>query len=711
MSAQPINLPSLDITAVLPTSPMPNEKGEFNTPAEGAKFMAALGIPQIPLRGKAPWFPAWQGKGSTNFAQIDRWYAEFKCNFGSIAKAEIGGIFILEFDSADVSARYAKATGKEFASKFKVRSSSDDRGHRYYLQSAESISFGNCSQEIVTGNDFSVRASDEQCVSPGSISPKNGRQYACLEVGPLEVMPADELAWLRSQKKAQRVPATVAGDKIPYGSHDNELTRIGGALRHSGLERNAIVEALIEVCEKRCENYGSDYHEMCEKIADSVCRYPVGKDERILFGGVPGGTVPAVNPSLLQVAPVTAQERPDIDTSGVDKPDFPFWVFTGTSLYENLVKPAIEGSARHPELVFMPAAIVVMNYLAGRVYLENEEVNLVQFLGLISPPGDYVKSGSCKIAFNYCEAAGVLSNNAVTNPDGKVVISTASSSEGFGKAMFRLNATHGILFFDELGNFVSKAGIENSSFSSQLLSMAERGLFQSQVKSAKDCFVFPADSYAFSWIWCTTTIGFPRHWAKIAGLSSGMDDRMVFVLHDEKQKTGKNTKIDLTRSTETRKRIDYALEHPIFKFEDPEEADRLFAGLNNNLRSENRAKAFALFFAVELGLQEINGECVDRGIAIANYVYQINKYLEPIEADNPEARLECAMVRVLRKHRGMMRRREFQDEMHKERYGDRLWEGCYGRLLRNKTLVEWRETVNSPQSVMMVGIRKRTDDE
>src|SRR6266571_1398051 len=63
--------------------------------------------------------------------------------------------------------------------------------------------------------------------------------------------------------------------KIPRGSHDAELTRIAGKLRHDGMEENAIAAALVEICEKRCEDYGPDYKAMCAKIAHSVCRYPV----------------------------------------------------------------------------------------------------------------------------------------------------------------------------------------------------------------------------------------------------------------------------------------------------------------------------------------------------------------------------------------------------------------------------------------------------
>jgi len=179
MSAQPINLPVLNDPFGLLSDdvPMPDANGEFSTPAEGAKFMASFGLLQTPLRGKKPFLDEWQDKGSSDFAQIDAWYAEFKCNFGTIAKAEPGGVWILECDSADVRKRYKSETGNDFTSKFTVRSSSDVRGHRYYRQCADSIRLGNLAQGFVKHGDFSVRVNNQQCVSPGSISPKTNEQY------------------------------------------------------------------------------------------------------------------------------------------------------------------------------------------------------------------------------------------------------------------------------------------------------------------------------------------------------------------------------------------------------------------------------------------------------------------------------------------------------------------------------------------------------
>ena len=102
-------------------SPQPDARGEFATPADGAKFMASFGIPQIPLNGKAPFLPEWQNQGSTDPAQIDAWYAQYKCNFGSIAKA--GKHCVLEVDNALVRPRFERVTGSTFTNTLTVASS------------------------------------------------------------------------------------------------------------------------------------------------------------------------------------------------------------------------------------------------------------------------------------------------------------------------------------------------------------------------------------------------------------------------------------------------------------------------------------------------------------------------------------------------------------------------------------------------------------
>src|SRR6185369_1406237 len=131
-------------------------------------------------------------------------------------------------------------------------------------------------------------------VAPGSYHPTSGRRYEILRDAPIAEAPDWLVEWCLSQKNAEdeKTSVGVVGGKIPYGAHDTTLTRIGGKLRQDGLEEEAIYNSLVEVCEKRCQNYGPDYREMCRKIAKSVCRYEIKEVGSIVFPSAPALTPP-----------------------------------------------------------------------------------------------------------------------------------------------------------------------------------------------------------------------------------------------------------------------------------------------------------------------------------------------------------------------------------------------------------------------------------
>ena len=274
--------------------PQPDRHGEFECPADGAKFMAAQGIPQTPLKGKNPDIggTGWHLRASTDFAQIDEWARIYPgCNFGSVAFAEIGKHFVLEADSPEVRKRHQADTNTDFPKTLTIQSR-EGRGHRWYLQTAESIALGNISQDNRFG-DFSLRMQHEQAVSPGSIHPDTGKQYRVVVNMPPSVMLPADINWLGTQKKLRtKIDRSLTGKKIPYGQHDSTLFGIACNLREMGLEEQGINACLVEVCENRCEGYGEDYLEMCAKKATSACKYPPGTDKAAIFKNSAYGVPP-----------------------------------------------------------------------------------------------------------------------------------------------------------------------------------------------------------------------------------------------------------------------------------------------------------------------------------------------------------------------------------------------------------------------------------
>ena len=235
--------------------PQPDAKGEFATPAEGAKFMAAMGIPQIPLRGKAPFMTGWTDKGTLDFAQIDAWYAELKCNFGSVAKKTLDGHFALEVDSVDVRATFQKETEPILTSSLIVQSG-PGRGHRWYKYSEASLDLLNIGQEDAAG--FSLRVHNEQCVSPGSIHPERKTQYAVIR-GDVPTPPsAEEIGWFKSKKSLIKdiKKAHVEHGKrvlIRHGAMYDAIISQCGRLWQQGFNPADIPDMLVSWTHENCE--------------------------------------------------------------------------------------------------------------------------------------------------------------------------------------------------------------------------------------------------------------------------------------------------------------------------------------------------------------------------------------------------------------------------------------------------------------------------
>jgi hypothetical protein len=234
----------------------PDANGEFPTPVDGAKWMAATyQVPQIPLRGKAPWFLDWPNKATLDLAQIEAWYKELGCNFGSVAKAEPGGRFVVEVDSPEVYKR-AKRDGVEFSSEIIVMSR-PGRGHRWFVQSEESIALGNVMQGDSLQGDFSVRVMNEQCVSPGSINPVSGLQYRMKKAGQIKQATSAEIEWLKAQKTVppsgkKEIPRNDAG-LVPHGFIHHYLLETAGRMRYAGLDPDEIEPILHRMAHKECQ--------------------------------------------------------------------------------------------------------------------------------------------------------------------------------------------------------------------------------------------------------------------------------------------------------------------------------------------------------------------------------------------------------------------------------------------------------------------------
>ena len=672
-----------------------------------------LGIPVVPLRAhtKQAFLSDWPGKATTDQNQIDAWDREYPdANVASVAKGALGGVWFFEIDRPEVAQRVQADTGKLLFDipTFKVRSR-PGRGHFYFKQSPRSIQTGNIAQGFVKNEDWSARIDNQYVVGPGSWHPDSGQQYRVIDNSPLTEAPDWLIDWCVSQKKVERfeyqeptqrefkiVDTTPEGPKIPYGAHDTTLTSIAGKLHHENpdLGEDELCSRLIVICEARCENHGTDYREMCEKIAHSIGKRPVQID-------VFKQSIEAQAEQLKLVQEVQQNDEPEIETSTIlTRPIFPAWVMHGTSLWEGLVEPVEATSDKFAELIFMPAVVMYLNYLGNKVTVKNRPFIPSIFLGIISPYGKFFKSTSCEIAHEYFRVMNLATNHnqKLSNANGQTVIISPGSTEGLGLEMYRMQAKNAIIFFDELGKFIRKASIEHSSFTEDMLSFYEARRFSNSIKARKESFTFDSNSYCFSWMWCTTDRKFPSLWSKLPGDSSGLNDRMFFLITPDKEKKAQfHDQLDqfsLEGMQKTKALISAATTRREYEYDEFSDVDRHFDGLE--AREQTLTERLALYFAVDSGHDKIMYEDIEKAKALALYARATLAYLAPVEAETHDGRLAKVIVREVQHAGGKIEYRELYRKLDGLGQG-RLWMQVF-KTLQDQNILAYREGIRGGPS-------------
>ena len=288
------NIRRLSITkTAAPETPAPwHEEVASTSPLDGALEMARRGVPQIVLYNetKKAIEKGWPDKATTDENTIRSLDERLpSCSFGSVAKAVLGGFWILELDSTAVLERIKTETGKELiiSEEFAVRSR-EGRGHIYFRQNAASISMGNLSQAYVKNSDWSARVNNEYGVTMGSVHQISKLPYTCISSVEIKEAPDWLIAWCLSQKiQKQKNPSEdIARDERGLiqngdGRVHGFLLHHAGHLRNRGLGEEAIKAGLYDLVKKNCA--GPTDWKKVDAMASSICKYPEGKSGDILL--------------------------------------------------------------------------------------------------------------------------------------------------------------------------------------------------------------------------------------------------------------------------------------------------------------------------------------------------------------------------------------------------------------------------------------------
>ena len=232
----------------------------------------------------------------------------------------------------------------------------------------------------------------------------------------------------------------------------------------------------------------------------------------------------------------------------------------------------------------------------------------------------------------------------------------------------------------------------------------ESGEFGNTVKAKKDSFAFEASTYCFGWQWCTTTRGFNRHWPKIAGVVSGLEDRMFFVVSPEKPKPAGSYFDPPTKEAakKTFEVIEAAILKGTYHFASFEEVQALVKGMNP--RTMQMLFALALYFAIDLNREKIDAECLQRAKQLVDFRDQAILFLAPIEADNEQGRMQMEITRELRQHKGKMKYRDLCRELHADRFGSDRWKAGYKGLVGEGIIADYDEKTTSGQKTRMTAL-------
>lgn len=664
--------------------------------------LAAKNVPTTPVlpNSKRAFLEDWPTSATINPEQILEWDLKYpNCNGAAVANGKPDGVWFWEIDNADVLRRVEVETGKTVPDTFRVRSR-PGRGHFYWRQSPASLVMGNISQSYVKNADWSARVANQYVVAAGSIHPHSKQPYEALREEPIIECPDWLINWLISQKLEKKETTEIQKNEqglVPHGAIHGFMLHHAGRLRQMGLGQEAIEVALLQLVHDQCAPPIDD--EKVKTMAAAIVKYPITQTD-IVLSQQPTG------PAIEEV-----EDAPTFEDSVY--PRFPRWVMEGTSLYETYVKPICEHNERVDYFMWLPAMTMLLNYVGPKIKIKNNGLGTRAFKGsifqiLICKPGKGHKSSSVEDGMKQFNYAGILQHNSkdLKNADGKVIVWSAGSPEGLGLEMQRTNCKNAILYYDELSKLVNKAGIDGSGMVSDLLTLYESGKFANTVKSSKDAYSLDPDTYCVSLIACTTEGKFAELWSRMAGSDTGLDDRFVFIFQPEqfpepKLRTVVNT---LLGSIETKKRIDKAIQQGEYGFED---ASPLLELVQENNRLADRAEKWALSLAIDLGLDEIDLECVERAKYIVKYEQDVKRYLRFYEATTREGAIQQEIRRTLEMSKGVLSKRELMRKIHADRHGTTVWNQAYRGLINSNIIrEEGQGTRSSPVVVRLLQKRE-----
>jgi Bifunctional DNA primase/polymerase, N-terminal len=685
--------------------------------------MASMGVPVIRIKPKSkiPIDNSWQMLATTDVSKILAWNAETpNANCACVAKSE--GVLFFETDEQGVIERYEKETGESFRT-FTVESRKD-RFHFYFLQTDESRRCGSITQkEIPFG---SLRQNNAYCISANSTHPVTGLPYVIKDPSPIIPIPSGLIAWLISQKAKAKPssPSLQGSGPIPLGAHDVTLTAIAGKLRQDGLEYEEMLPVIIRTCEERCEGYGSDHIQMCEKICKSVCRYPAGNPgPTTLIGGKRPGEVTVYQlaeenakkqaQAQSQAAPL-AKSSVEVVKEVVENEvqeqvnEYPYWTWNGT-LYEDFATLCGENNVV-PKEYFIESIKTVVGAICGHRILPYKSPNQEsRFYSILVGPGGCGKSSAARWARDMFIGTGLIYELAQTGGYTNIGCAQGSFASSSGLIKNGFSKHDRILqVYDEATTMIEKFGIQGSgdSFLDAMNQIFEAGhMPQLTTKESKDVITKVVHN---SILGCTTKEKWSSSFVKTNSESSGFFQRLNIISSEEEGRVANWIEPDLTALRDRFVKKIQPLEYQFVEVRKTQEAIDMFEKWFAAKKREWKDMSLDITGRINVLVQRntshlawlMSGEdqipnpekpdepievlcdedIMERGIALAEYQIGSRAAHQPTPGKNDWAIVENKIKKEV-KQRGMMTRSELARLVRADNYGIQTFEKSINNLV------------------------------
>ena len=295
-----------------------------------------------------------------------------------------------------------------------------------------------------------IKADGGYVLAPTRVHP-DGAVYTVIGNSPIQPLPEDLLIKLTAALPSQPVATSGERRRVPFGQMHSAIVTEAGRLRAAGYESNDIVEIIVEKWAPANLEHGYDEAKVRKEARDVATRYEQGQNNALELNQKPDA------PQDIEVVevfdPKTAKSSQAMDMSCT--------VMNGRlgEICDERMLAHFPVSYAWPALIAVAGAMVP--YVPQEGFIKQSENMVNSYTALVGP----VHSGKSQAIQWATRIIGI--------PDTNYSDVKAGSSEGLLKKLAKMrtigNVKESLLIdLDEWSHFFSKAGIENSSFTSFL---------------------------------------------------------------------------------------------------------------------------------------------------------------------------------------------------------------------------------------------------